>query len=279
MDTSTHHFNQWVTKQGKLTIAPNELKPELKKLKTLDMHLKQWHQRQNRLNRLELEQIKSGLTHYIQLKTLQLSQERQQQQPINEYMQTHIFCFYTLAELAYSQSDIESLELIHQLRMWLLQELTYALQSNSMIKSINNPIDLMNHLNSIRLPWPIDRILATQLQNTPLLQKEQKRAQEAIAYLQKNPHLSVADYFTQQNIFLTPQLKKWSLSWTSKQVKMMQTEMANYQAVKLSLASFIYKEKYKKWPQTQSQLLKEDLINQRMINPLTQAEQVLPNFE
>jgi hypothetical protein len=89
----------------------------------------------------------------------------------------------------------------------------------------------------------------------------------------------VAEYFKQKNIFLTPQLKQWSNHWTSEHVKMMQTEISSYQSIKLALASLIFKQRLGKWPKSQPNLIKEDLLEQLLIDPLTQSEQALPNFK
>lgn len=276
--TASKEFDHWASHPEANSSLPS-LEADLNSIKVLESYLKNWHQRQDRLIRVDFKQIKTGLTHYIQIKVLQLSYHRQRKQSVIDYLNSHILCFYTLAELAYSQSDIESLLHIHQLRLWLLLELSQATQSDYLIKNQKNPTDLNNQLASLRLPWPIDRILTTQMQSTPFLYKEQKRAKEAITALQKNPYQSVAEYFKQKNIFLSPDLKKWANNWTPEYVKMMQTEIFTFQAIKLNLASLIFKQQYGKWPQSQTSLIKEDLIEGRIINPLTHLEQNLPNFK
>ena len=187
--------------------------------------------------------------------------------------------FYILAEIAYAEAHPESLRQIHQWRLLLFHEYDRALNSTYLLKHWSHPLDLVPLFQQLRMPWPLDRTLTQHLQSLALSALEKKWAHRAIQALQKNPYGSLDSYFTQQKVFLSPNLLNFSKAWTEADVQALQQEQTLRHKMELKVASYAYLKQYKKTATNQKALIQAQFLNQTLLDLTTGQQLEIPKIE
>jgi hypothetical protein len=217
----------------------------------------------------QLERIKS----WFQLQVLTLGFYRFPSLNCSQYFQHASVWLYFLAEMAYTESDANALLIVSELRELLLKEITSAVTSQAW--------DACSLANSIqwwktqRFPWPVDRVIVSEMGKHRLSAKERAWANNAAHALQKNPHQSIENWFKARNVFITPGLSPLLSAWSPSHVAKMQKEIFQHQNILLYLLAREYEKTYGSWPNSQDVLIKSHILSQKIVDPLTKQAQII----
>jgi hypothetical protein len=213
------------------------------------------------------------LSAWFKMQVLHLASMRGAKFNCDQYQSEATTWLYFLAEMAYTESDAQALLIVARFRKMLLEEIQFAVQSQ-LWKQCSTE-QSVRWWKGQRFPWPLDRVIASELSKHRLNPKEKFWVKKSIAALQKNPHQSFAYWLRSQNIFMSEGLKKIAGAWGSDHVEHMQREIQMHQNILLLIMSYDYETKVGQWPQSQEQLKVQGLISTDLIDPVTRKPQLI----
>jgi hypothetical protein len=216
-------------------------------------------------------------TSWIKMQTLHLASMRGSKFDCSRYQSEATIWFYFLAEMAYTESDGQALMLIAQLRKMLLEEVQFAVQ-NKIWRNCSTENSVL-WWKSQRFPWPLDRIIVSEISKNRLSAKEQFWAKKGVIALQKNPYQSFSQWILSKQIFMSEGLKTIAKSWSPEHVEQMQREIQMHQNILLLIMSYDYESKVGHWPQNQAQLKTQGLILSELIDPITRKPQLIQKIK
>lgn len=219
----------------------------------------------------------SHLESWVKFQVLTLAFLRLDSPSCEKYQNQASTWMYWLAELAYNEASSEAMSLVSKWRNLFLNELQIGLVPSSW-----QTCDIENTLNwyrSLRLPWPVDRILITESRGIQLLAKERTWLNKAASSLQKNPHQSLDSWLKAEKVYVSNGLAQVTPHWNASHVSQMQNELAKHQKIHLLLATELFKSRHAKAPQSQADLVTSQIIRNILIDPTTGKEQALPKIQ
>jgi len=273
-DLSTHF--QSYTKSRSRDVFTAELKKQIKLLKPFSGKITNVLTHNTPFARGEWQSPDGleKLTHWMQMQVLHLGSLRFSEMNCLNYQSEATTWLYFLAEMAYTESDGGALIHIGNLRKMLLEEIQSAVESPDWIRC--SPDSSIKWWKSQRFPWPIDRAIVSEIGKHSLKPKERSWALKGALALQENPHQSFASWLALNDVFLSEGLKRVAKAWGHQHVALMQQEIRSHQNILLILMSSEFLKRIGHSPETQADLIKEGILSNPIIDPLTRQKQILP---
>jgi hypothetical protein len=166
--------------------------------------------------------------------------------------------FTMAADMPYEEASLISLRLANVIRSLLFDEVERMEKKWSSIIAKNQ--SWLEWANSIRLSWPIDRVVISESRKL-LTNKPMFTAQQVALALQKNAYQTAAIALKQAQGPKTPELKFLEKMWRQEDIDAMKTEVHRLSALRIRLAAEIYQNKYKETPPKIESLVQKNLLS------------------
>lgn len=167
---------------------------------------------------IEQEGVMNFLTQMVQLSILNIRQLAQQNKGSEVFAEAELWFIFS-ADLSYEETTLIGMRLAHVLRALVLDEIEKIFRHSPEIF-----LTAANKFQSLRAPWPIDRMLLYEsrrvLSGVPL-----KLAEKVALEIQKNPYQTTEDILQKMNASQNKDLAFLKQLWRKQDLEMMKNEM------------------------------------------------------
>lgn len=165
--------------------------------------------------------------------------------------------FNFAADFPYNEASVQGLNLTKDIRRDLLAELERI--EKFIVSDLQKNTRWLNWLMQLRTPWPVDRVVLSELRAKGFGEKTHIADKLAIK-LQKNPYLSIEQAFKQIPGKKGLNIKPLFSIWSSAQIQQMQSEQNQLQNLRLRWAARLYYGREKKWPHSSAELIAAKIL-------------------
>ncbi|MDW8190570.1 MAG: hypothetical protein RMK80_06315 [Pseudobdellovibrionaceae bacterium] len=172
--------------------------------------LKDFKKNEGRLLRGELSEpeIRTRLQEIIQMRTQHL-RKTLENRPFScvQFQEEVGIWIYFLGEVSFAEADYAVQRWVIEQRLSLLDLVAFAVNHSQWNKQCV-AVEAVRWWESLRFPWPVDRILLENSRGTALLPKERYWIQQLILGLTQNEELTASQFFMEKQVLVSPNLEK-----------------------------------------------------------------------